>query len=333
MKRSILAITTLCAMGMLALVLARLLREPPARPFAQMAPSGAEAGTGGQAPAAGAATGAPAASSAAQRLPRLDLPMPPPGAPLASSFDALHQRAKAGDAQAATRLTRELARCITTNRINGTASVLTRMSTEVLADKEKFDKLDSRQQQQAIEHAEQVQRGLKTAKENAALCEGTDVYVESGAIYEASLMAADLGDHAAALCYARGLYGHPKDWASTTAVQRYRENAQRLMAEGIQRGDWRMAKLMAEAYSSQGGRVGLFRYLNMYDPAQALRYDHLLLLAASDDEKETYQRMIAAWMEQMPNADLAAASAWADRTFKKHFARSGPLASALCEYN
>ena len=177
-------------------------------------------------------------------------------------------------------------------------------------------------------------------------CHETPEQLGDGSIYELALRAADAGDKEAALCYVTGSFPVPAamlrrpDWRA-----RFEVNANRLLEQGIQAGDWRMA-LLGTLMFSQTQTPGLWKLRLPDGPLDApdlaltrtiapngdwlrgYRVWKLLALGSAQDpdpEKGRSSTMITAhFAKHLTEAQRRDADAWAQQTFLRAFQGRGP---------
>lgn len=227
------------------------------------------ASTQSKQPSAQAASGRTldsAASNPSQRT-----PLPPPNAPLKSILAELKSRADSGDADAASRLFRDMQTCAQVQRLN---QMMPMFANHVLNDTSTPTSTAAAQRSERM--LDFVQRNLDYTRNNAAMC--ADLSSEDmTTLVPATLEAAQLGDAQAANCYVGanlnnwpGLLDNPQ-W-----IQDYKSNALNLANSAVQQGDWGMVTLMASAYN--GGSRNMLNQLTGNNPAQAYTYAKLMSL-------------------------------------------------------
>jgi hypothetical protein len=244
-------------------------------------------------------------------------PLPPPGTPLKAMIAELRARADAGDADAASRLYRDMQRCAERHQILATMPAI---ATRILD--EKLERLSPTEMKGRDSMLGTVQSGLQFANENAALCEGiSDDQLES--VVPAVLRAAQLGDDDAADCYAGselgnhpGLLDHP-EWISD-----FKDNAVDVANNAVQHGDWIAVRLLALAY--KGTFYGsLLGQATGADPALAYRYLRLWRLGASTkDNVDFIDKQLAQAAKQIPQSTLDDAEHWAQDAHQRYFAKN-----------
>ena len=174
------------------------------------------------------------------------MPLPPPGTPLKDIRAELEARAQAGDTEAASRLFRDTQRCADVRRINTTVS---RMAQRMLD--QKTDGISPEAARGREKMFAEYDKQLNFARDNAAVCEGLS-NDDVNQVVPAAMQAALLGDTMAADCYVgSGMYGTPQglldhpEWLSN-----YKQNAVTIANAAIDRGDWSMVSMLANAYGA-----------------------------------------------------------------------------------
>jgi hypothetical protein len=250
----------------------------------------------------------PSASSATGSL-------PPPGTPLAQTYDALEIRAERGDAAAASRLYHDVHRCSAVN-----------LSKHILA--QEMPAVDGETRGMSADQLQKREGMLKALQEqidyvnaNAALCDGATAE-QVGSFIPVSLQAARLGDLKALDCYVgthfdmmTGLLDHP-EW-----LAQYRENAPRLVDAAMRRGDWVVVELMHHAYA------GIFTdsprtQMVTPDPVMEYRYLQLERLGARGAFVDKLDGLLAHAAEALTSQQLAEANAWAQEEYTRYFSGS-----------
>ena len=259
--------------------------------------------------------GAPVRERSAPR-PRSSATLPPPGTPLVQIYDDLKRRADAGDAQAASRLYREVHSCAVLRRFNQLIALVRSAAA---------DNGNAWQPENAIapmpdnhQSMKQMQEVLDYVRDNAARCDGvTDAHIAS--MLPVTLQAAKLGDLKATECYIAsefdmmdGLLDHP-EW-----LAQYRMETPALVDAALLKGDWVVVELMRHAYSgafANSPRGQLFSA----DPVMDYRYLKLERLGASGDFATKQDVFLARAAAQLSPDQVAASDAWASATFSRYF--------------
>jgi hypothetical protein len=179
-------------------------------------------------------------------------------------------------------------------------------------------------------------RHARTAIErNNWYCAGTEAIVaDDRAMLDAELIAARLGDTQAADCFVTsaalfatpGTHMGPNPEYDATVAKPFAEAALEIAMQGVERGDWRMVVVLVSAYSNEGANLYSF-VLAQPDPARHYAYSVLLRLGHIDPEQLARER-------EMPldpvafGIDVDTASdmeAWAQETYERYFINSEPL--------
>jgi hypothetical protein len=240
-------------------------------------------------------------------------PLPPAGSPLSGTFAALQSRAKAGDAEAATRLVHDLDRC---NRLRASqwknaraTDNLTRRNTDGMS------AAQLRTYQALLDAMELRQRGVR---EDASLCAGVDDDMIDSLVPNIA-QAARLGDEDARACYlgkgplydTRSLLAHPE------SLRSYRSDATALMEAGLAAGDWRVVDLLQQAY--EPGAQGLLAGVVGSDPVQHYRYLKLYRLGAEAHRTARLEQRLASAASNLTAMQRADADAWAQANLRDRF--------------
>lgn len=207
-------------------------------------------------------------------------PLPPPDTPLAQIFDELKSRSEAGDAEAASRLYRDLMRCKYSPQWTAADRITV---ANVLARKPEHT---------TDEMLARAKIRLHQADQLATLCAGLDpaVFSQSTPI---ALHAAQLGDAAARDCYVNR--GPDIDFTSLLDnpqyLTTYAREAPALIDSALANGDWKMVDMLQYAYNSRGGNM--ISGLVGFNPVEHYRYLRLFSLGA-DSQNST---VFAGWLD------------------------------------
>jgi len=246
--------------------------------------------------------------------------LPAVDAPLKNTFADLQARAAAGDAAAATRLSRDLGRC---SRLRSTLWKNGGAANDLVARKtDGMTEAQLRTYQILLDSMAQRQQETQKTKD---LCTDVDDAMLA-ALVPSIAQAAQLGDVDARACYlsrgpsldARTLLDHPE------FLQDYRSAASSMIDAGLGAGDWRVVGLLTSAY--EPGAQGLLAGLVGADPVQHYRYLKLYRLGAEPFRATSLDRQLAAAAANLTPAQTADADAWAQSTYEKNF--KGPSTAA-----
>lgn len=239
--------------------------------------------------------------------------MPVAGAPLKDSFARLQARANAGDADAASRLVRDLDRC---NRLRGSqwkhadaTDALTRRSTEGMS------AAQLRTYQALLDSMALRQQAVS---KDQALCDGVSQQMLDTLVPNIA-QAAKLGDKQARACYldrgplydAHSLLRHPE------SLRAYRSAASAMIQSGLDAGDWRVVDLLRQAY--EPGSNSLLAGVLGNDPVQHYRYLKLYRLGAESHRADGLDRQLAPIASTLSPAQIAEADAWAQTELRTRF--------------
>ena len=252
-------------------------------------------------------------------------PLPPANTQLKSILAELRARADAGDAEAASRLFKDMQTCAQVQRLNQT---LPAMSNRVLADAPPG--APAPRSERMLDF---LQRNLDFTKNNAAMCADLGT-ADMAELVPATLQAAQLGDAEAANCYVGanlnnwpGLLDNPQ-W-----VQDYKSNALNLANGALQQGDWSMAMLMAQAYG--GGSRNMLNQLTGSDPTQAYTYAKLMSLGQPTGTQQSQRstNALSNFSSQLTPAQIQAADQQAQQMYQQYFnntpRQTGDVANAM----
>lgn len=240
-------------------------------------------------------------------------PLPPPNAPLAQVYADLKTRADAGDAQAASRLYRDVGRCLHARDVLANQS---RAAGWMLEDD--TSKLDADQLARRERRLGTIEDELAKARANSGLCEGaTPAQLQLAPV---ALRAAQLGDAQAADCYVGagltaggGLLDHP-EW-----LQDYKANALSLANAAVEQGDWAMVNQLQRAYAQSNG-AGLLAQVTGGDPSQAYAYLKLRSLGAVTPQGNSFlSRQLADAAQNLPADAVTQGDTWAQSTYQQYF--------------
>jgi len=258
-----------------------------------------------------------AASNASARA-----PLPAAGTQLKSILADLKARADAGDADAASRLFKDMETCAQVQRLN---QIMPGMANNVLNN----NSANTQRQGRMLDF---VQRNLDFAQSNAAMCAGLSAD-DMANLVPATLEAAQLGDAQAANCYVGanlnnwpGLVNNPQ-W-----VQDYQSNALNLANSALQQGDWSMAMLMTQAYG--GSSRNMLNQLTGTSAAQAYTYAKLMSLGQPTGTQQSQRstNALSNFSSQLTPDQIQAADQQAQQMYQQYFnstpRQTGQIANA-----
>jgi hypothetical protein len=241
-------------------------------------------------------------------------PLPPPGTPLAQTFDKLKARADAGDAAAASRLYHDLHRCHEMQRKQRNierraAALLDRDTRKLLPEElEDHDRM-----------LQSLQEDLQEIHAYGDPCAGmTREQVDS--LVPVTLRAAQLGDVKAIDCYVGSYFGampglldHP-EWLAD-----FRGNTAPLFDIAVHRGDWGAVELLHQAFGNFSyGTPGAQAFAP--DAASDYRYLRLERLGARDVRfAAKLDRELDQVAAGLTSAQVAVADAWAGDAYARYF--------------
>jgi len=242
----------------------------------------------------------------------VDAALPPPGTPLARVYDELKARADVGDAAAASRLFRDIYRCVTAReQLLGTSTAAILLEGDV-------SKLSAEQLAERERHLARMEARLSDAQRESRNCEGLNE--TQLLVTPAMLQSARLGDAGAGNCYVDGylisdprLFDHP-EW-----LTEYKTNAPAIAQAAVAAGDWGAVALLQHAYARDGYAALLFGRILAPDPVQNYRYLKLRRLGANAANAPYYDRDLAYTAHDLSAEQIAAGDAWAQDTYVRHF--------------
>jgi hypothetical protein len=171
---------------------------------------------------------------------------------------------------------------------------------------------------------------------NREACQQLGEATNDGSIYDIALRAANAGDGDAATCYIMTRWPTPKDpnfrdqavghtqmGVLPRFISDYRQNARRLLDEGLRRGDWRMVSLLNMVYNERHGQlIGGLRSLD--PPDEEYVNLKLMLLGTRGDKVQDVSGQVEWALQQVPANRVAAANARAQQMYDRYFADKGP---------
>jgi hypothetical protein len=241
-------------------------------------------------------------------------PLPPANTPLKSILADLKARAAAGDAEAASRLFKDLQACAQVQRFNQGMSGFANRALN--GSGTAASPADAQRQNRMLDF---VQHNLDYAQNNAAMCAGLDSD-DMTALVPATLQAAQLGDEQATNCYVgANLNNWPGLLSNPQWIQDYQTNALNLANSALQQGDWSMAMLMAQAYG--GSTRNMLNQLTGSNPAQAYTYAKLMSLGQPADAQQSQRstNMLSNLSGQLTPDQIQAADAQAQQMYQQFF--------------
>jgi hypothetical protein len=137
------------------------------------------------------------------------------------------------------------------------------------------------------------------------------------------------GDAEAAACYVSADFALSEGQLAPSAVEEYRRNAEALIRDEMERGDWRIVELMETANDRDNdhprGQYSWFREISTGNPARAYGYNRLLRLGASDGYGTQLDRALEARKAVLNPQQIAEQDLWAEQEYRAHFTQSPPL--------
>lgn len=265
-------------------------------------------------------------SAPRQKTPRQMLSVePPPGMPLATSYQRLLERAQAGDTKAAIRLFESLSECLHVSRLNAAFRADIKDKSSFLNNPGGFQ-LNAKEQTKDLDV---IQKELDKIQRADVLCGNLPDDFNDGRIYQAALRAARAGDADATAC----LLVAPYDAAPRLTPEQgrgYATEVMRLAEDGLHQGNWNIASAMRFIYASWsvddvGSHVGYQGFLKTPDPVKELQYSELIRLGTLDNTPEavSLDRGLSIMRSKMSLAQRAAADHWAQETYASYFLHSG----------
>jgi|GEM_PF-2840597 len=263
--------------------------------------------------------------------------LPTADAHLLSNRASLQEYAEEGDAAAASRLFNDMAWCIKRHRMQKwlldlQSDPVWNQSSEAYFHAWHLD--DPIKQQEALAS---IERNAQRIQDTQWMCEGAETMLTDGSIYDAMLLAASLGDTAASACALVAPYRGPK--LTPEQATTYASETHRYAEAALRKGSWANVSALAEVSGrllSDGGDAGYGVYTYRPDQAMQLRYWALMRHGMADGtaDAKTFDGGIAAMSARVTPAQRNEALRWADETYAKYFASSGPINAgmALCEY-
>lgn len=232
-------------------------------------------------------------------------PLPPLETPLKDAFAELQARANAGDADAASRLFRDVNRC---NRLRGSEWKNVGASDDLTSKKTDGMTPEQLRTYQILLDAMEVRQ--QSVRKTQELCANASKEMLDSLVPNIA-QAARLGDEDARACYlGRGpLYDSRSLLERPESLQSYRNDAQSMIDAGLADGDWRIVDLLQQAYVP--GAQGLLAGVVGTDPVQHYRYLKLYRLGAEQHRIAQLDRQLASAAANLSPAQLADADGWA----------------------
>jgi hypothetical protein len=254
----------------------------------------------------------------AAALPRVassaSAPLPSKETPLKDVLDELQARADAGDAEAASRLARDLNKC---TRIDELKRTLPQMLPLVLAEDDKNQSVDELSWHEKMLGI--YQQKLDLIRDNESFCAGVG-REDLETVTPALLRAAQLGDLASTNCYLGmstlgmpGLLDHP-EWLTD-----YKQNALQLVQAAFERGDWVAVGMLEHAYGPFRFQTQFLTQLTEPDTTAYYRYLRLQRLGASGDFLARLDKQIEAAQQDLTPPQIADGDAWAQDAYTRYF--------------
>lgn len=264
-------------------------------------------------------------TSPRSRAARETLPAKPPlGMSLATSYQSLARRARAGDTEAAVRLFDDLSECLHVSRLD-TAFKAGIKNKNSFLNNPGGSRLSANEQTRDLDVIQQERDEIQRAD---VLCGNLPDDFNDGRIYQVALQAARVGDADATAC----LLMAPFDTTRPTPEQgrEYVDEVTQLAEDGLRRGNWNVASAMRFIYSPWsidgiGSRAGYQVFLKTPDPVKELQYSELIRLGTPDDTPEAahLDRGLSMMRSTLSSAQQGIAERWAERTYTRHFLQSG----------
>jgi hypothetical protein len=142
----------------------------------------------------------------------------------------------------------------------------------------------------------------------------------------ALVQAARAGDPDAQLCY----FEWAGPFSTTEEMSLYKREATLYMQKAMERGDWRIVRLLATSPESVAhGGAGAMANLDIIGKwFTAYRADRLLQLGATGDYRQSLQWESDDAARHLSSGQVSNANTWAKQEFARHFAQSPQLSSA-----
>lgn len=226
---------------------------------------------------------------------------------LVTEYAPLEKLAAAGDGTAARQLAADFRRC---ERVT---SGLAAMREPLLAG------------QQRVPGFDEARAALE--KDEAGLCAGYDKTWRDGRVYQVLWQAADAGDEDAAACYVATEYEFQRGKYEETDVPVYRDHVRQLLQRSIRKGQWRVVAAAFHAMTTTWVDNAPLSATIAGTPMQAYQLQRLLFLGASPDDDARAilgKADIDGAGQSLTPAQRVQAEQWAEQTFRRYYAASGP---------
>lgn len=220
------------------------------------------------------------------------------GTRLVDTFDAAWAAARRGDPSAASALFRASRECIRVRRNDHLRALLANVP-------------DLANHPAGEAYRQRIERWRP-------MCEGSELKVTEGSMYDIALTAARLGDIDAAACFVAAPWGDSRVDRSKRGA--YRAAFDEIVEQALPRGDWRFVQAMVSA-SSTIMSTGYAAMIHHPDAAQLLRYMKLLRLGAIPGSAYATELDVSIDIvaDQLQPQVITDADAWADGMFRRYY--------------
>lgn len=247
--------------------------------------------------------------------------------PLKAKLADLLARANAGDAEAASRLFRDMEHCKHAQQVS---EALARPPSHIPPHSPSDHEEDHEQQIfEAEAEFRSRERNLQLERDNVTFCADLNDadYDQVLPMSSILLQAALGGDTVAAGCYLefgmvqdQHLVANHPEW-----VFDYQQNAIRVANIAIEQGDWTAVEILQWSYQGRP-EADLLSQVTGQDDIQDYRFSKLLRLGAplTEPVKDFYDRLIANLATQIGTDEQRNADAWALDIYQRYFSANQP---------
>lgn len=243
-----------------------------------------------------------------------------PRASFVSEREALDERARHGDAHAASTLFDDAKKCYRAHVVWKNANSEDRTNPLNVPVQ---SALNEDQRRAAEGSLTEIQKAIDLLKQPDGFCAGVGEEMLDGRMVDMEFRAAELGDANAANCYVSGSFDVPESMMTPTFVNDYREKALRLLGQRFALGDVKAIDIYANMYS--GVYLGMPQNLNQKDPVQSYRYYALERLVADAPSAARLDTLLQMKAEDLSTSDVTAANDWAAQTRNQYFSASSDI--------
>lgn len=238
--------------------------------------------------------------------------------PLAPRIDRERAAAERGDAAAASRLFNDATECLAAQRIDQRLTIQKTDKHSPINDPAAWHG-------EAPEILEKMASARQRADRSLAMCADIGGKITNEKMYAIALTAAKLGDKAAIACFLTSVWPVDAKDIDPARAAYYRQEAEILKSNGIEKGDWRIVQAMNIA-ATDTLPYGYAVYIQKTDSVARLRYFKLLRLGtfSGSEEAKNLDGSIEIMSERVPADAVPQADAWARDMYTKYYSTIPP---------